>query len=1010
MSAHRRGIEDATFSWLGSPGATVCVAIMKIVWCRAFELSPVRCHDLPGASALGAAQLCDNTLLTSEQMQSSSSERSRSAMADEGEGNLAEERNQIKQLQSDIARKREQLERLKQRKIAFDEELKQRNTELSFIKEEHKSTQKKAQKTSQYGDAQKKAEAESHFMSEQVHSFLQDRIPAMAPSQEEPDGVDQGAADFKENVGEDPNKQNLHDTVLVSYVNLSGDKKDDDYKVTYRIDGSITVADLLKVVIGLEGLRLICLDNERMQAYSANRIVLGKKIGSPRIVLAMVCSGPFWVPHVPCWHKCLAKSVKNSAVGKLIQHGILQMLQLFLDPAFQDLQEAVEAALGEEAMAKVLLTRNVTLPPPRAAQFLWATWAQIPAGRKLVLESQGECRRLRVFVHGLSSAGAIFKIGRGAKLEIRNMEIDSINPCRNSRKCCIYFAISEPPHPLTSVGLQLSKVKLATHLQHKMLTTKSVRDAFAVREGLPVSSRPPEDFAHLQMVRQNAVFQKTKSRTHIRMFHNSSTCGQARRPAVQEDLAEEGKKLMTLKLGLGNVAAEHVTEPFVEALKTWPGVYKLLKKRNRKHDMQKWLRTRLADFLVFGVLIIFSIACFFLRSEIENYLLRFGVENALVVGIPNETSTGIFLEMEDVSTVGAAEQYLRGCFDYQLFNPQSTLRKFYTPVGDIRFRVQKAALKTCTRPEIPATFARSCRYVEVSSSMQDEKDLLFDDDALPELANLLMNVSGNPTMFSKSTVATDEIWGKNGALYSGSGYSFWFPINPSNLANVTTKMGELDWLWPQWLTGDTRMLAVEFTLANYHAGGYVSTVLLLEIFPSGASRFTAVLLPFHLAKTSGDITADVLDIFRWIIIIGYLCLYKVWRTCEDYVRDGFSGLRYVLSPAGLLDAASIGLFIALQYWRSSKVKPVEPMSSSNSQHFVSYSRWASWEEMAAIGEAVLVFLLIVRYTTLLRFYPPVYRFFVLFSKSFRVGLYYLAIFVPVAASTIFFANCLYGPP
>jgi len=171
------------------------------------------------------------------------------------------------------------------------------------------------------------------------------------------------------------------------------------------------------------------------------------------------------------------------------------MLQLFLDPAFQDLQEAVESALGEEAMAKVLLTRNVTLPPPRAA-FLWATWAQIPAGRQLLLESQGECRRLRVFVHGLSCAGAIFKIGRGAKLEIRNMEIDSINPCRNAGKCCIYFAVSEPPPPLTSVGLQLSEVKLATHLQCKMLTTKTafVRDAYAVRDGLPVSSRLlPED-------------------------------------------------------------------------------------------------------------------------------------------------------------------------------------------------------------------------------------------------------------------------------------------------------------------------------------------------------------------------------------------------------------------------------------------------------------------------------------------------------------------------------------
>ena len=39
------------------------------------------------------------------------------------------------------------------------------------------------------------------------------------------------------------------------------------------------------------------------------------KAAPSRIVLAMVCSGPFWVPHVPCWHKCLAKSVKNSAVG-----------------------------------------------------------------------------------------------------------------------------------------------------------------------------------------------------------------------------------------------------------------------------------------------------------------------------------------------------------------------------------------------------------------------------------------------------------------------------------------------------------------------------------------------------------------------------------------------------------------------------------------------------------------------------------------------------------------------
>lgn len=42
-----------------------------------------------------------------------------------------------------------------------------------------------------------------------------------------------------------------------------------------------------------------------------------------------------------------------------------------------------------------------------------------------------------------------------------------------------------------------------------------------------------------------------------------------------------------------------------------------------------------------------------------------------------------------------------------------------------------------------------------------------------------------------STVATDEIWGIIGALYSSAGYQFWFPINPVDVSNITTKMGEI---------------------------------------------------------------------------------------------------------------------------------------------------------------------------------------------------------------------------
>lgn len=720
-------------------------------------------------------------------------------MAEEGEATLAEERNQIKQLQSDIARKREQLDRLRQRRVAFDDELKQRSSELNYIKEEHKFEKKKAQKASQYDATQKTAEAESHFMNEEVRRFLQEKIPSMAP-QEAPDAIDQGVAEVDVTQGEDPSK-NLHDTVLVSYVNFSGEKKDDDYKVSYRIDHSITVGDLLKDACNYWG-----------------------------------CSR----------HDYTLCKVEND------------------EP--KDLEGFMEQFLQEDQILS------------------------------------------------------------------------------------------------------------------------------------------PQESSHLHLVRKSDMEQ----------FRVTQSLRQ-RRPEA-EDLPEEGKKLMTLKHGLGNATAEHVTEPFVEALKPWPGVYKMLKKRRRKHDMQKWLRSRLAEFVVFGIMIIFSLSCFFLRTELESYLLRLGVQNALVEGFPGQTSTGVFLKMKDVKTVPLAEQYLAGCFDYQLFNPQSTLRKFYTPVGSLRFRVQKADTRLCMRPEMPATTARDCSQVEVSSNFpftgtQKMQTLDFPADALPLLSQLTSTsgVSGNPTIWRTSTVATDEIWGIIGALYSSVGYQFWFPINPVDVSNITTKMGEIAWLWPRWLTSDTRFLAVEFTLANYNAGGYVSCALVLEIAPSGASNMNAVLYPFHLAKTSGDITADVLDIFRWIIIVAYFCLYKVWRSCEDYTVEGQSGLRYVLSLAGFLDACVVALFIALQYGKLAKQRPVEPMSSSSSQNFVSYSRWAAWEEMQVIGEAVLLMLLILRYCMLLRFFPSVYRFFILFQKSVRVSLYYLMIFVPIGLSTVFFANTLYSP-
>jgi len=226
---------------------------------------------------------------------------------------------------------------------------------------------------------------------------------------------------------------------------------------------------------------------------------------------------------------------------------------------------------------------------------------------------------------------------------------------------------------------------------------------------------------------------------------------------------------------------------------------------------------------------------------------------------------------------------------------------------------------------------------------------------------------------------------------------------------VTSKMGELEWLLSTWLTTDARLLTVELALANYNLGGYVATTLLLEISASGAASMSAVVSPFHLANTSGDQSAAIIDGFRFIIVIGYLLLIKVWTACEHKVEDGGSGLHYVLSVVGCLDSAIVGLFLADQYFLSFLSPDRDPTTSASSENFVSYSAFARLQEQLNINEACLLMLLIVRCTILGQMQPAVYRGFKTFVNSIVMFAYYLTIFLPVMLSAIFLANCIWSP-
>mmetsp|Transcript_57735 Transcript_57735/g.102459 ORF Transcript_57735/g.102459 Transcript_57735/m.102459 type:complete len:869 (-) Transcript_57735:27-2633(-) len=528
----------------------------------------------------------------------------------------------------------------------------------------------------------------------------------------------------------------------------------------------------------------------------------------------------------------------------------------------------------------------------------------------------------------------------------------------------------------------------------------------------------PAERAHVHLVRKvdmeqfKAQSQKMKQEGEKKRQKEASDGG-------GEAKEEKEGVLKTLKHGLGSIAAE-ANEPFVEALKPWPGIYNLLKSRNRKilngKEHLKWHRTSLMDFCCFSLLLLLTGVAMACRSTTDVYFLREGVRSTLTEGIDGQSSGPVSHNMKGVKTVPMAMDYLMGTFDYQIFNNASNLRRSYEPVGAMRLRVQKVKTRTCNRPDIPDNVQRDCQHVQVSDSTQLKTDIFFPIEVLNRDANgdsilskLLAQCQGDPRQWRRSTLGTEVVNGHVQQEYSGSGYQIWFPVNQQDLYNVTSKMSELDWLLNTWLTSDARMLAVELTLANYNLGGYVATTVLLEISASGAAKMNAILSPFHLAQTAGDQTASIIDGFRAAIVVGYLLILKVWNTCEEQVEAGGSGLDYVLSVTGFVDCAIIALFIADMYMLAFLRPTLDPTSTASNSDFVSYSTFARLQEQLHINEAMLLLLLITRCTMLMQFQPAVYRGYKTFKATLVMFGYYLTIFVPVMLSAIFLANCIWSP-
>jgi len=755
----------------------------------------------------------------------------RDTMADDGgedpQGNLAEERNQILQLQSEQARKKEQLDRLVQKSKALEDELEARVLQLEDVRNEHAIEQRRSSKATEGLHAQtaeaRRIKAESEFMDDEVRRILQDRIPIMAAIPEEGDDGDAGLFDHQNQPQEDVIAEKIHDTVLVSYIQIE-DGKQEDFKVSYRFDKDTTVEQLHKDA----------------------------------------CS--YWA----CSHHeyCLCRIINNDV---------------------------------------------------------------------LQISDKGSER------------------------------------------------LHEP------------------------------------------SILPPSEQAHLHLVQKDEIELFKREREKARRKEELREA-QASTQQAQEHGADV--TLKTMKIGLGYTSKEKPTEPFVEALKPWPGVYHLLKTRDRSSN-PKWKRTRLSDFIVYGILCLLTAIVIHLRSRTDMFLLREGVAKTLVEGIEGEASPWLLepdvaapawdmltpsysVNMTTFHNIRSYDEiwaWLGGAFHYQVFHPHSTLREFYMPVGLLRVRQQKAQRKECDRIDVPLALQKPCYYIYVNPKHRDTKTIILQKESWVNMTDP-GNGTGrethpDPLVWQPGKVNTVDLYGYMQHTYDGSGYEVDYNLSPQNITMAgTTFKADLGPFRSQWVDTRTRMLVVELTLANYNLKGYVAVSFMFELAPSGAVYPSANINPFHIDKTPDDNAADVLDVFRFLIVLFHIILFRVFQETLAKVKIGKGGFGYIVSFGGFVDMTTVALFFALQYMRLMKSPPTEPSAITA---FYSYSFHAHVEEQLRVCESSLFLVLMIRYSRLFRLIPSVFRFFKMFSNSTYMMAYFCTLYIPIFLGTVFWAHSIWSP-
>mmetsp|Transcript_36409 Transcript_36409/g.79641 ORF Transcript_36409/g.79641 Transcript_36409/m.79641 type:complete len:880 (-) Transcript_36409:183-2822(-) len=590
--------------------------------------------------------------------------------------------------------------------------------------------------------------------------------------------------------------------------------------------------------------------------------------------------------------------------------------------------------------------------------------------------------------------------------------IDRYTTSRKLREdACLYWNLSEVEYIL------------------KTLDNSKVHDELTIQN----SFRKEED-AHL------ILQQKTPKNTVV--FEKEQTAIWPKAGKHFKRVAQKSNATMEDKSGASAQGEFH--ELMQQAV---PGLYAFMTQRDR--NVTGHLATiKLRHICLYLLLLIFSMGSFFcIRPPSAEYYARYGVYSSMTKS-RLDSETGIVVpDFTQIQSVEEMWRWLTYTVSSELLTNTSSLRSYNYAMGQLEVRMQQVRAPShafCeTNPSLPQDilcFAQ--RYDSTTAERGDIVPLQLGwlDCTNVSVCEVGVNNSINSTNGSLVTgnislarvgagrldsqpwrFRTEEQQEASGMgtesahyqSYDSSGYAVNYNLQYP-LLNETYQAFRSDMQFLRmmnWVTRQTRMISVHFTLFNGNHDYWISNLYRLEFPANGIVKPSSdvdLFRPLEFAGSGRDIFT--LDICRLAIVL-YIATFLVYSEITNVRAAGQNARQYLLGPSGLADFGIVAIFVYIIIVRvilfgqfyGSKDRRVDVVAGKFSLTADSYLY-----KQHTMLEPVLLALTMFRLLSFLRINRHIFIIWTTVKDALRSYIMFFMLFVPILVGFVCLANAAWG--